>query len=105
MGRNMWLPLLLLAALLPSLGIGQDGTMVESEGCGVSRHDALLAAKREALQKVIGSLLISETEVENFALKRDLVLSRTIGAVRSYRLLSERQEGMTYFVKIRAAVS
>ncbi len=105
MGRNMWLPLFFLMALVPSLCQGQEIIMVESEGYGVSRDDALLAAKREALQKGIGTLLISETEVENFALKRDMVLSRTIGAVRSFNVVGERKEGMTYFVKIKALVS
>lgn len=105
MKRCVWVPLCLLLVLWPVLSFGQGNITVESEGYGVSREDALLAAKREALQEGIGTLLISETEIENFSLKRDMVLSRTIGAVRSYSVLSERQEGKTYFVKIRAVVS
>lgn len=88
MKRNVWLPLWLLLALIPALSFAQGDIAVESEGYGVSPEDALLAAKREALQKGIGTLLISETEIENFALKRDMVLSRTIGAVRSYKILA-----------------
>lgn len=105
MKKYVWLPLLFLVTFIPGLAFGQGDISVESEGYGVSRDDALLAAKREALQQGIGTLLISETEIENFALKRDMVLSRTIGAVRSYKVLDERKEGMTYFVKIRAVVS
>jgi hypothetical protein len=105
MKRHVWLPLWLLLALMPVLSVADTDISVESEGYGISRADALLSAKREALQKGIGTLLISETEIENFSLKKDMVLSRTIGAVRSYEILAERQDGQTYFVTIRAVVS
>ncbi len=105
MNRRVWLPLCLLLVLSPVLSFGQGDISVVSEGYGVSRDDALLAAKREALQEGIGTLLISETEIRNFSLKRDMVLSRTIGAVHSYTILGERQEGKTYFVKISANLS
>lgn len=105
MKREIWLFFAVLLALMPTFGQAAGDLTVEAEGYGVSRDDALLAAKRQALQKGIGTLLISETEVENFALKRDMVLSRTIGAVRSYEVLGERAEGATYFITIRAVVS
>ncbi|PLX48592.1 MAG: hypothetical protein C0613_10425 [Desulfobulbaceae bacterium] len=78
---------------------------VESEGYGVSRKDALLDAKRQVLLKGINTLLTSQIEVKNFSLKKAMVLSRSIGAVRSYEIVRERCQGTTWFVTIRAAVS
>lgn len=105
MKRYVWLPLGFLLALIPNLSFGHGYISVESEGHGVSQEDAVLAAKREALRKGIDTLLVSKTEVESFNLKRDMVLSATIEAVRSYELLARRQEGTIYFVKIRAKLS
>jgi hypothetical protein len=87
-------------------GIGQDGDItIEAEGYGVSKEASLLAAKREAVSSGIGTVLISETEVENFTLKKDLVLTRTVGAVRSYKVLYNGLDGASYRTKIRAVVS
>lgn len=79
---------------------------VEAEGTGSTRQDALLNAKRNAVEQGVGTLLISQTEIENYQLKRDIVLSRTIGAVHQMAILTEktRADGSTW-VKIRADVS
>ena len=87
-------------------GMGQEGDVtIEAEGYGGSKAEALLAAKREAISSGIGTILISETEVENFTLKKDMVLTRTIGAVKSYRLLDEKKEGGAFHTRISAVVS
>ncbi|NTV15354.1 MAG: hypothetical protein HGA96_15725 [Desulfobulbaceae bacterium] len=78
---------------------------VEAESYGNSPEDALLKAKREAVSTGIGTVLISQTEVQNFILQKDFVLTRTIGAVKSYRVLKDGKEGDTFFVKISAVVS
>lgn len=84
----------------------QGDIAVAATGLGLNQDDALLKAKRNAVEKGIGTVLISQTEVENFMLKRDLILTKTIGAVKSYTVLEEnaQQDGL-YFIKIKAVVS
>ncbi|MDT8335667.1 MAG: hypothetical protein RQ753_08205 [Desulfurivibrionaceae bacterium] len=91
---------------LPVLALAMEGDItVEAEGYGISKDDALLKAKREAVSSGIGTFLISETEVENFMLRKDMILTRTVGAVKSYKVLSESRDGDTFQVKISAVVS
>ena len=93
----------------PSLCIaGQpSGDMVvEAEGYGISKKEALLKAKREAVEIGIGTVLISQTEVENFQLQKDVILTKTIGAVKRYTVLhQEQQQDGTHFIQIQAVVS
>jgi hypothetical protein len=83
----------------------EENISVEVDGYGISKNDALLQAKREAVSSGIGTFLISETEVKNFILQKDMILTRTIGAVKSYKILAESQDGDTFHVKISAVVS
>jgi hypothetical protein len=84
---------------------GADPT-VTAEGYGKDRDDALLHARREALAQGIGMMLTSETEVNNFMLKRDIVLSKTMGSVKKVTILEEKKEAADrYYVKIQAIVS
>lgn len=78
---------------------------VEVDGYGVSKADALLQAKRNAVEDGIGVVLSSQTEVENFMLKKDIVITQSFGAVRSFTLLKEEQQTDSWYVKIRAVVS
>lgn len=103
--------LLLLCFLFP-----YDATVVEAvqstgdktiitEGLGSSKQDALLQAKRSSVEEGIGVVLSSETEVENFTLQKDRVITQSFGAVKNYKLLKEEKRGDDYYVKIRAVVS
>jgi hypothetical protein len=79
---------------------------IQAEGYGVSKSDALLKAKREAVERGIGTVLISQTEVRNFELKKDIILSKTVGSVKTYDILKEeKQPDNTFYIKIRAVVS
>ena len=70
-----------------------DGDItVQAEGFGMSKKDALLKAKRNAVEKGIGTVLISHTEVNNFELQKDIILSKTIGSVKQYDILQEQTE-------------
>jgi len=106
--RNVLL-VVLFALFLPSLTLAAaqptgDKTIV-AEGYGSSSQDALLQAKRSAVEEGIGVVLSSETEVENFMLKKDTVITQSFGAVRSYNVLKEEQKGSTWYLKISAVVS
>ncbi|MCK4837587.1 MAG: hypothetical protein KAS94_02235 [Desulfobulbaceae bacterium] len=96
----------ILLMAMPVLATGPEGDIsVEADGYGISKNDALLQAKREAVSSGIGTFLISETEVKNFMLQKDMILTRTVGAVKSYKILAESQDGDTFQVKISAVVS
>lgn len=84
----------------------QGDIVLMAEGYGLSRSDALLKAKRDAIEKGIGTVLISRTEVKNFELQKDTILSRTIGSVKKYDILKEeKQSDNIYYIKIRTVVS
>jgi len=97
---------MIFCLVMPVLSTGAEGDItVEAEGYGISKSDALLKAKREAVSSGIGTMLISETEVKNFMLQRDMVLTRTIGAVKSFKIIQESKDGDIFQVKISAVVS
>jgi len=105
----------LIAALIMLVVLGAAGAgavpshgdvTVTAEGYGLSRDDAILKAKRAAVEKGIGTVLISQTEMENFVVQKDLVLTRTVGAVKRFDVLEEKEESdQVFFVRIRAVVS
>ncbi len=79
---------------------------VKAEGYGASENEALLDAKRNAIGQGIGTPIISQTEIENYALKKDLVLSQTVGAVKKYAVLNKKKsDGDLFHIEIEAVVS
>lgn len=84
----------------------QEDITAEGVGLGANHDEALLAAKRDAIEKGIGMILISQTEIENFMLKKDLVITKTVGAVKTFQIISEAKEadGMIK-IKIKASLS
>jgi len=97
--------LLLAGPLRAAIPPPEGDITVDAESYGTSREDALLKAKREAVSTGIGTVLISQTEVKNFILQKDMVLTRTVGAVKSYQVITEKQDKDGWFVKITAVVS
>jgi hypothetical protein len=99
---------ILLAAL--SLVFGQTGKAevkeVIGEGLSTTKQDALTQAKRDAVEKGIGVMLLSETETKNFMIQKDVVITRTMGSVKKYKVLSQGRtpDGLQQ-VKIKAWVS
>ena len=80
--------------------------IILAEGYGSSKQNALLKAKREAIEIGIGTVLISQTEIRNFEVKKDIVLSRTKGSVKKYDILrEEKQPDDVFYLKIKAVVS
>jgi hypothetical protein len=116
--KDLFLALLLVSFLIPgavmaaqpSAGKAGGGKTtgdktITTEGSGSSRQDALLQAKRAAVEEGIGVVLSSQTEVENFMLKKDKVITQSYGSVRSFTVMKEEQKGDTWHVKISAVVS
>lgn len=104
----LFLPVLLIGLFtLPLCAETIDGDIiVESDGFGISKKDALLKAKREAVEIGIGTILYSQTEIKNFELQKDVILTKTVGSVKKYDILHlEKKSDNTFYVKIQAVVS
>lgn len=91
--------------LLAGFAQAQD-LVVEAVGYGPTVEAATRAANRAAVEKGIGQVLTSATEIQDFQVKKDLVLSHTEGMVKSSETLSKEQgpDG-AWEVKVKAVVS
>lgn len=82
-----------------------DGVAAISNGDkGVARDNAIEDAKRKAVEQGVGSVLTSESKVENFQLVYDKISSKATGYVSSYSIVSEQSDSSLYRVTIRAVV-
>jgi hypothetical protein len=81
----------LVCVLIPAVAPSQS-RVVTVEGLGNTKPQAIEQAKREAVATGIGMLLISETEIQDFQLKRDQIITRANGYVKDYRELSSSTE-------------
>ena len=103
--------IVLCAGFLLVFGAGlvaaEDETIVaEGSGEGANPEEALMAAKRNAIEKGIGTILLSQTEIENFQVKKDQIITKTMGSVKSYEKISEAKTDIGYYeVKIKAVLS
>jgi hypothetical protein len=70
----------------------------------IARDKAIDNAQRNAVERVVGVMISSSTEVENFQVKMDRILSESKGFINHYKIISERREGDTYEVSIEADV-
>ncbi|MCX7982466.1 MAG: flagellar assembly protein T N-terminal domain-containing protein [Syntrophales bacterium] len=70
----------------------------------VARDKAIENALRNAVEEKAGVLIKSYTEVENFTVTMDQILSESKGFVNNYRILSEGRENNTYKVLIEADI-
>jgi len=79
---------------------------VVTEGLSPTSYDsAVRNAQRTAVEQVAGVYVTSKTEIENFMLKKDLLLSRTQGYVKSFSIIEKDRRQEIFYVKIRADVS
>jgi len=70
----------------------------------IARDKAIDNALRNVVERVVGVMVTGSTEVENFQLKMDRILSESKGFVEKYRILSEKRDGDNYEVAIEAEV-
>jgi TolB-like protein len=89
-------------------GSGAKGNkVVEAEGFSMrSRDEAIEEAQRAAVEQATGVLIQSETEMANFQIQKDRVISRSKGYITSFDVLSsDKLDDGTIIVKIEATVS
>lgn len=89
---------------------GPEAVQVRGEGVvgftdpARSRGDAIEAAQRDAVEKAVGVMIESETTMQNYALVKDEVLSRSKGFIRTYSVVREGRDRELYKVVIDAVV-
>lgn len=77
---------------------------IYSNAIDVARDKALESALRNAVEEKVGVMVTSVSEVENYELKMDQILSESKGFISSYSIQSEGRQGNTYKVTIEADV-
>lgn len=85
--------------------------MIEAEGRAAgaalqSRDEALNRALRAAIEQGVGSVIDSETMVNNFQLLDDQIYSQVKGYIKSYEVVGDNQgQGGMYIIRVRAVVA
>lgn len=83
-----------------------DIKIVEGQGISATETDAVTQAKRDAVEKGIGVMLLSQTETKNFMIEKDVILTKTMGSVKGYEVISKIQTpDKLWDVRIKAQVS
>ncbi|MEE9162997.1 MAG: hypothetical protein V3U35_08540 [Candidatus Neomarinimicrobiota bacterium] len=82
---------LIIGLLGPGTELQAQAQTVTGEGMGMTRDAALSAAKRDAVEKGVGVVIASETMVQDFMVKKDQILSKANGFVKTYNEQSASQ--------------
>lgn len=70
----------------------------------IARDKAIDNAQRNAIEKVMGVMIYSGSEVENYQLKVDRILSESRGFINGYSIVSENGTDDVYTVTIEADI-
>lgn len=113
--------IVLLLLMLVGLGIGlpaadpvlAQSQTVTAEGIagiqggdkGIARDNALKAAQRQAVEQAVGTMIASETAVENFQVLKDSIYSKSQGYIQKFNIVKEGAQNDLYSVTISATVS
>jgi hypothetical protein len=87
-----------------SISVQVDGVGTLKDDVAAARKMAISDGLRIAVEQAKGVMVKGETEVKDFAALRDEVVSKTRGFVRTYKILSEKQEGNIYRVTLEVEV-
>ncbi len=97
---------------LPFSHIAQAAEWVRADGMAtihknrvdIARDKAIESAQRAVVEKAVGVMISSATEVENYQVKLDRILSESKGFINTYRIVSEKRAGDIYEVTLEADV-
>ncbi|MFH2013272.1 MAG: flagellar assembly protein T N-terminal domain-containing protein [Pseudomonadota bacterium] len=87
--------------------------VITSEGIGaiinndkaMARDNAVEDALRKAVEQAVGTIVSSETMVENFQLLNDRIYTKTEGYIQKYKIISETSAENIYKVIVEATVT
>jgi hypothetical protein len=114
MFRISKITMLILALLVVATAAwSQETKTVTAEGVAgiqggaqdMARDAAIEDAQKRAVEQAIGILIDSQTQVENYQLISDKILSQTKGYIKRYNIAGETVEGSLLRVRINAEVS
>lgn len=106
MKRVLWLLSSLGTVLLTAIVVFAAEKVVETEGISpISRADAIRQAQRAAVEQAVGVFIQSKTEVSNFVLKKEEILTRTQGYVTRFTILKEESKEKHFTATLRSTVS
>jgi len=92
-------------AAIPQTKVQAEGmAVISSERVDIAREKALEGALRNAVEKAVGVMVTSHSEVENFELKMDRILSESRGFVNGYTITAENRRGDQLAIAIEADV-
>ena len=90
--------IIVLSLILNNSTIAQDSLKVK--GFGNDRNSAILDALRLGIQERYGVIITADSEVHNFALREDNIMSFSNGYAAEFRILSERPITGNYFADL-----
>lgn len=106
--------LVVLSAAFVFSGTARADDVVETTGVGEVTIDngdqadakkrAEKAAVRDAVEKAMGTIIVSDSETKDFELVKDRVLSTSTGYVKSFEVLESNSTGATWVTKVKAKV-
>jgi hypothetical protein len=104
---------LVSVSLWPHTALGQETKSVVAEGVAaiqgdardIARDAAIEDAQKRAVEQAIGILIDSQTQVENYQLISDNILSQTKGYIKRYNVASETVDSGLLRVRINAEVA
>lgn len=95
--------IMIWVVLLGSLPAWPSRT-IEVVGTGITRDRAIEDAKRTAVEQVVGVYLTSRSQVKNFVLDDDTIISETAGLIKSYQVISCNTSKGLYNCRLAAEV-
>ena len=110
--KSLCMAVLVVAALARPV-IAQESRTVTAEGVAaiqgdardIARDAAIEDAQKRAVEQAIGILIDSQTQVENYQLISDRILSQTKGYIKRYNVTSETVDSGLLRVRINAEVA
>jgi hypothetical protein len=115
LSKNAFIGLLLALLLFSGSGgaAGQEVQTITAEGVGVviggdrsiARDNAINDALRKAVEQAVGTMVSSETLVQNFQTLNDRIYTQTQGYIQNYKILGEVPGADLHRVTIQAAVA
>src|SRR6266542_5100482 len=101
-----------LAALVPAARAEDKIQTTEAVGQAAIAGDVLAAkeqakddAMRNCVQQVAGTVVTASTETDQAQLLSDKVFAHSVGYIRKFQVLDDKQDGNTWVTKLRCEVS
>lgn len=82
----------------------QGTAMINNNDEASARNAAINDAMRKAVEQAIGTIVSSQTTVENYKLLDDKIYSNTSGYVQDYKIVKEGANNNVYTVTIQATI-